>query len=246
MNSKLQPFLGRNCFRQHWVRIKWRKLPPSGWRVRACPLPRPPQASSELHSPSETSPSPRKIFFTLSSDNTQCQAGWDTSSNKNSTKVFSQHHQTFARRNSKTWCVYFCSASPSSSSSLWLAIHTGHPAQPKEAGSLVLMKEGLFSFDKKNIELLTFNEKKRSSIDEKKDGNLRESKKKERWKVEYWKRQKAQLTILLSSSSYARHGNTAVRIPEVWGSIAGPARFTNSLISYFDRIFWQYIFYTYF
>ena len=42
-------------------------------------------------------------------------------------------------------------------------------------------------------------------------------------------KERRKLTILLSSSSYARQGNTAVRIPEVCGSIAGPARFTNSL-----------------
>ena len=48
--------------------------------------------------------------------------------------------------------------------------------------------------------------------------------------VDEWEKEKGEkLTILLSSSSYARQGNTAVRIPEVWGSIAGPARLTNSL-----------------
>ena len=69
------------------------------------------------------------------------------------------------------------------------------------------------------------------AFDEKKDEILDE-KKMELLSVE---KKGKKLTILLSSSSYARQGNTAVRIPDVCGSIAGPARFTNSLTRYFFR-----------
>ena len=127
-----------------------------------------------------------------------------------------QHHHTFARKTQNYGAITFCHNSCCVTFILFL-IMIGHSQSPPRSAQRGKLLSYWWKREREKID---------GALDYWWEADQRDD---EAVEDEWEGETEMKLTILLSSSSYARQGNTAVRIPEVCGSIAGPARFTNSL-----------------